>query len=631
MLDKMRENASGWIVKILFAIIIIVFVFAFGMSGMNSTGDPVLATVNDQIITRAEFETAYQRMAEAVRRNNPNIGNEQFSTPQFKQLVLGELISKKLLLAEGAKLGISASDAEVFAGISSQPMFKDANGNFDKNVYQGALRQIRMTPSQFENEFKQELIMDKVKAAVATSANVSEEQARQIFNWIGEQVRIQYIQVKASMYVDDIKVSDDEIKAYYDENKDRFKIPEQLRLRTLSFTPAAMAKYQDVTEEEIAAYYAANQGALQQDEQIKARHILIMTKDTDPEDVQNKAKNKIEEIYQMAKAGDDFAALARTYSEGPSGPSGGELGWFGRGAMVPPFEEAAFALGKGEISEPVRTQFGWHIIQVEDIKDASSRELDEVRDELKQQIAEEKASEKVQDLLDESLDRLVSGMKLEAIADELGLEAVTSEPMPANFLARAFGVTPEAAKTIEELAVETSHHAPIAVNGGFMLVEKIEDLPESVVALDKVKQAITAALNQQKALEMAKAEADKIHAALVADSAKAEKTYERRIVLSEPFDRQGNITGLGQSRPLAEAVFAAKDTAWLPEVYPMGASVVIARLDERVPASEDTWKDQKEFWMQQASQTYQQELMAAYMDNLSKTADVQIARPDLLQ
>lgn len=631
MLDKMRENASGWIVKILFAIIIIVFVFAFGMSGLNSTGDPVLATVNDQVVTRAEYEVAYQRMAEAIGRSNPNISREQFQTPEFRQMVLGELISKKLLLDEADRLGISASDKEVFAGIAAQPSFKGTDGKFSKEIYASALRQIRMTPTQFEADYKQELIMDKVKDAVASTAQVTQDQARQMFNWVGEQVSIDYIQVKSSMFADDVAVSDEEVNEYFEANKERFKIPEQVKVRQLVFTPAELAQHQEVTEEEIAAFFAANQAAMQEGEQVKARHILVMAKDSDPDSVKEEAKKKIDMVLEKAQAGEDFAKLAQEYSEGPSGPSGGDLGWFGRGAMVPPFEKAAFETAKGEIAGPVKTQFGWHIIKVDDRKEGSSKTLDEAKDEIRVQIAQEKASEQVQNLLDESLDRLVSGMNIEDIAKELGLNAVSAEPMPANFMAQAYGISPDAAKIIEELAPGKAHEAPIAINGGYMLVEKIEDIPASYVDLEKAKPSIVNILKGQKASELAKAKADEIHAELQADSAKAEKVYERKIATSEPFDRQGNITGLGFSKELADAVFAAKDENWLPQVFTVGNSVVLARLDSRIPASDDTWKEQKDFWMDQAGNAYKQEMLAAYMDQLSKNADIEITRPDLLQ
>lgn len=631
MLDKMRENASGWIVKILFAIIIIVFVFAFGLSGLNSTGDPVLAKVNDDVVTRAEFEEAYQRMAESVSRSNPEVSRDQLQSPEFRRMVLGDLISRKLLLGEAEKLGIAASDKEVFAGIAAQEGFAGTDGKFDKNVYAAVLRQNRLTPAKYEADYKRQIVMTKVRNAVAASAAVTPEQARRMYDWVNEKVGIDYIQVKSSMFVDDVTVSEDDIKAYYEANKERFKVPERVKIRRLVFTPEALAGHQEVTDEEMAAYYAANQASMAEGEQVKARHILIMVKDSDPEEKRAEAKKKIDEVYEKARSGADFAKLAQEYSEGPTGPSGGDLGWFGRGAMVPPFEEAAFGAEKGDVVGPVKTRFGWHVIKVEDRKEGSARTLDDAKDEIRTQIAREKASEQVQEMLDQSLDRLVSGMKIGDIASELGLEVASGEPMPVETLTRAYGVAPEVAEAIGKLAPGESYHSPVSINGGYMLVEKVEDIPATHLELDQVAAAITRALKTQKTAELAMNKAQEIHKALLADPAKAEKTYERRIATSRPFDRQGNIPDLGTSKELADAVFTAKDDSWLPDLYTIGTDVVIARLDQRVPAPESTWEEHKDFWMQQTGNVYRQEMLAAYMDELSKNADIEITRPDLLQ
>lgn len=624
----MRENASGWIVKILFAIIIIVFVFAFGMSGLNSSGDPVVASVNGQMINRAEFEEAYQRMAEAFTRSNPNVSAEQVKSAQFKQLVLGELISKKLLLAEAEKLGISASNEEVVQGIAEQSMFKNADGVFDKNIYQAALRSIRMTPAAFEEEFRQGIIMEKVREAASEGASVTPEQARQMYDWVGEQVRMDYLVIDPQDYTASVTVSDEEVKKYYDDNIQRFTTPAQVKLRYLAFTPEALARYEVVTDEEIKAAYEATKDTMQQGEQVNARHILVMVKDSDPEEVKEQAKKKIDKVLELAKSGKDFAELAKEYSEGPSNVRGGELGWFGRGQMVPEFEAVAFDTPKGEVSGLVKTQFGWHIIKVEDRKEASIKTLAEARSQLKSELAQEKASDKISDLLDQAMDRLVSGMSLDEIAKELGVETMTPATMPVMFLSQALGLNADATKLLEGLPEGEIHQAPLAVNGGYMIVEKLEDIPAAPMDIAKVKDSIVNSLKVVKATDMAKAEAEKIIGQLNGGEGQA---YADRIKTTEPFDRQGNIPGLGQSKTLVENLFLAKDTNWLSTPYALQSGVVIVRLNERIPASEETWKEQKDFWMEQAGNTYKQEVMAAFMDELSKGADVEIARPDLLQ
>lgn len=629
MLEIMRDNASGWIIKILFAVIIAAFVLTFGLGGLDTSQDPVLATVNDQIITRAEFEDAFQRAAEGMRSQNPNVTSAQLQDPQFKQIVYNELVNSRLLLAEAARLGISASNEEVFAAITRQSIFWNQAGAFDRNIYTMALRSIRMTPAQFEANFKNELIAAKIKDMVSLTAQATPEQARQMFDWVGEQIKIDYIEATPAQFMDAATVDEKEITDFYTKNEARFMVPEQIRLRYLSFTPADLASFQKVTDEEIQAYFDANADSMKQEEEVKARHILIMSKDSDPEADQAEAKKKIDSVYAKAKAGADFAGLAKEYSEGPSSVGGGDLGWFGRGAMVPEFETAAFATEKGAVSAPVKTQFGWHIIFIEDKKEAKAKTLADVKEEIARTIAEEKASEKVTDLLDQSMDRLVSGMTLEGVADELGMLAVTSRPLPEQFLPQAFGLTPEAAKVVMDIPVGQAHQTPLAIDGGYMLVEKVEDIPAAPIELEKVQPTIINAIKQEKATAMAQKAAEEILATVTA-SPDATSLYADRIKTSEPFGRQGDVPGLGQNPNLATALFNAKDTNWLPQPFPMPGGVIVAKINERIPAPAAAWEENKEAWTNQASQNYAQEVLAAFMTGLRQNAEIDIARPDLL-
>ncbi|WP_285906538.1 SurA N-terminal domain-containing protein [Pseudodesulfovibrio pelocollis] len=631
MLEIMRENASGWIVKILFGIIIVVFVFAFGMSGLDTGQDPVLATVNNQIITRAEFEDAFQRAAEGLRSTNPEVTPAQLQDPQFKQMVLGELINNRLLLDEAARLGITASDEEVFAAITRQSYFWNQAGAFDRDIYLAALRSIRMTPTQFETSFKRELIAGKVTDMIRRTALATPEQARQIFDWVGEEARVDYILSAPADFLARASVNEAEVEEFYTANEARFMVPEQVRVRYLLFTPRDLAARQEVSDEEIEAYFRANAATMRQEEAVKASHILIQTSDSDSEEKQADARKRIDAVHALAKAGGDFAALARQHSEGPSAPGGGDLGWFGRGDMVPEFEAAAFATPEGQVTEPLRTQFGWHIIFVEDRKEAGELALDDVRQDISRAIAEEKASDQVSDLLDEAMDLLASGMALDAVADELGMLAVTSSPIPAQGLVQGFGLTPEAAGVVMRIPTGESHKTPLSIDGGYMLVEKVEDIPAAPLPLDEVRESIMASISQRKAFELAMADAQAVLERLTGpDAERAAAELAGRIKTSESFDRQGFVPGLGQNRNLADAAFGATGSEWLPEPFALEAGVIVARLKEIIPASDADWAEQKDAWLEQANRNYQFEALNAYMTNLRQQADVDIARPDLL-
>ena len=630
MLEKMRENASGWVVKVLFGIIIAVFILAFGGGGLQTGGDPIFATVDDEIISVAEFEEAFQRNADTLRRTNPNISTAQLQSPQFKQMVYSDLVNTRLLLTEADRLGVTASDEEVFAGITRLSFFWNEQGQFDREIYLAALRSLRMTPGQFEANFKKEMIADKVMEIVRSAGAATPEQARSIYDWVREQAVVDFIRVNPQAFMDAVEVTPAEVEQRYADNQDRYMTPEQVRVRYLNFTPDDLAAFQDVSEEEIMAFYEANAAAMRQQEEVKARHILILVKEDDPEDVQAEAKAKIDRVHAMAAKGEDFAELARQHSEGPSSVTGGDLGWFGRGDMVPEFETAAFATAKGDVSEPVKTQFGWHVVFVEDRKEAKEKTLDEVRDDIAGRLAREKAAGQLNELLDQAMDRLASGMTIEALADELGLLAVTSRPVAQQLLPQAFGLTPEAAETVMNLPMGSVNPTPLAIDGGYMLVEKVEDIDSAPIELAVVQDSIITEIQRQKALELATAEAETILAAVIADRAVAEKTYADRIETSQPFDRNGALPGLGQNPTLAADVFQAEDDSWLNQPYNLQSGILIVRKREVIPASDAEWAEQKDAWIAQASQNYQQEILGAFLNELRSTAQITLARPDLL-
>lgn len=631
MLEKMRQNASGWIVKILFGIIIVVFVFAFGMSSFDNSGDPILAYVDDEPITRLEFEENFQRTAENVRRGNPNITPAQLQSPEFKRMVLDELVTSRLLQGEAKSLGIGVSEKELFAAITREPAFWNAKGEFDRSIYTAKLHQLRMNPAQFEAMFKQDMIATKLRRYVARAAEVAPEQARQRFDWAAMRAVVDYVEFKPESYAAKVKPTDEDVLAFYEKRQDVFTVPARANFKYIAFTPDALAPFQKVTDQEIEAFYKANLESLKEKEQVKARHILIAV-DEDASDAKvAEAKRKIESVLKQARAGKDFGKLAAKYSEGPSAPSGGDLGWFGKGMMVRKFEKAAFKLGKNQISNPVRTRFGWHIIKVEDRKEAGVPTLAEVRDKVRRDVAEEKAAEKISDLLDAAMDRLVSGMDIQQVATELDLVARTTPELPEADLQKSFGLTPEAAQVLFDLPDGKAHNTPLSINGGYLLAAKVKSVPSTVLPLEKVKDSVLKAVTAEQAMSLAQKDAEVMLAKLSgADADAAAKEYASRIRTSEPFSRQGFIPGLGMNPKLAEAALAAQAGSWLATPFQMQTGVVIVRLNKTILPTDDEWKQAEPSLMASANQAMQMELLNAYMTELRAKADINIVRPDLL-
>ncbi|WP_319762900.1 SurA N-terminal domain-containing protein [Maridesulfovibrio sp.] len=632
MMDILRQSAQSWGIKIAFGIIIAVFIFAFGAGGFNGNTDPVIAYVNDQPVPTQEFMQVYRETAEAMRAQNPNMDSEQFQSPEFKKAVFDQMVSQKLLDAAARKLGISVSNNELSYSIRQIPGFNDDNGKFDMDRYQAFLQSRHMSAATFEDDIRNSALIRKLQEYITLPVKPSETEARKLFDTASEKVQIDYYYISGADFIKNTKISEKEIEDFYKANPDKFTIPARSVIKYLSFTPEALAINETVSPEEIKAYYDANKNDFQQESEVNARHILIaVDKDASEKDVAA-AEKKIKKILAKAKSGQDFAKLAKKYSEGPSSTKGGELGWFSRGSMVKPFEEAAFALKKGEISEPVRTRFGWHLIKVEDVHEAGQKELDQVKDDISNIIAEEKAADSITDKLDHAIDMLASGMKLDKISEDLGIAVQESQKATVKNLAQAFGMTESAAQTIISLASGTSTDMPVAVDGGYILVEKEKDIPPSLSPLKDQKQDIESFLSQQRAMQAAKAKAMVIMSQLTNEKTVAGtlKTIKKDLKTSEPFGRNGFVPNLGMNPKLAQAAFVAKKDQWLSDVFELPGGFIVARLDERIPPKDDAWKAQKDRFIDAIYQQRGNEVFNAFLTSLRSKAQIEYVRKDIL-
>ncbi|MFV0348128.1 MAG: SurA N-terminal domain-containing protein, partial [Halodesulfovibrio sp.] len=348
MLDSIRQNAQSWGVKIAFALIIIVFVF-WGVGSMsNSSRSSVIATVNEEPILIPEFKQAYDQQFAMLKRQIPGLKQEDLKQLGFTQQVLQQLVSKKLLLQEAERLGITVTPQELKKTIASIAVFRNEKDVFDGDLYKRVLEAQGMTPGQFEESYRKDLLIQKMQDYVGLPAAVTDDEARTAFNYAAEKRSIEFTVMPASSFVNKVSVAPEKVKEFYEQNKEQFKQPAKVSLEYITITPKSLAKSVKVDEAEIAAFYDQNaETYFVQDESVHARHILVLVDANAPEATVNEAKAKIEQVLARVKKGEDFAALAKKYSEGPSAPTGGDLGEFGRGAMVKPFEDAAFALEAG--------------------------------------------------------------------------------------------------------------------------------------------------------------------------------------------------------------------------------------------------------------------------------------------
>lgn len=629
MLEAIRNNAQSWGVKLLFAIIVLVFVF-WGVGSFRNPERQVLAEVGDQEVGLKEFVQNYQRQVEALRREQGDVSSQALKNMDLKRQVLEQMINQRLIQSKAEDLGLFVGSTEVRTRIRGMSAFQGEDAQFDPNRYQGLLRMNNLSPSQFESDIRMDLVGETLRRVVTAPVQVPESEARELFDYMQAKATIDYVRFPAQDYMQQVEVTEDDIAAYYKEHKGEYERPATMSMKALVITPKTLAQGQEVSLEEVEAYYEDHQQEFTRPEQVKARHILIRLADNATEEEMAKARQEIEEAARRLEQGADFAQVAEEVSEGPSAERGGDLGWFGRNSMVQEFEEAAFALQSGEISQPVRTQFGYHLIQVTDRREAGVQPLDQVREDIQNRLAREKAMQGLEDRLDEVLQIVLTSGDLEQAADAVGLSVKEIGPISRKNPPQDFNLGQKQMDKLLQMQEGEITDTPIMLDNGYVVAQKTGHEPDHIPALDQIEDQVREAVKKQRARELATAAAQEALEQLTTGKTAQELGYE--VQTSQPFTRrQGSIPGLGQNQELAQAVFAAQEGQWLDKPYIVQDTTILARVNNVSPPADTMWEDQKSFWIENVRRLREQTLFQAYLQGLREEAEVSILIPKALE
>lgn len=609
MLDVIRSHAQSWGVKVAFGLIIVVFVF-WGVGTMHEGPTSVVATVNKKPIVIRDFSREYERQVEALRTRFPGVTADELKKLGLKRQVLQQMVAEMLLQQEAERLGVTVTPIELRSAIEQIPVFRDAEGRFDPETYKKVLKAQQTTPGRFEDGVRRDMLGRKMRALVTAGAVVTDAEARDMFTFAQEKRSIDYVLFPIDEYAAAAKVDDAKLHEWYEAHKTQFTVPQKVRLDFVRISPEALAANVEIPETAIAAFYGENAASyFMQPERVRARHILVRVPAEASDDMVQKAKARIEEAAAQIKGGKDFAAVAAKFSEDGSASNGGELGWFGRGEMVKPFEDAAFGLKPGEVSAPVRSQFGFHLVKSEGHEAQRQKSLDEVRPEIRKRLAEEKAIEKVHDSLDGALELVSAGKSLDDIAAQLKLERQTSEPLTREAAATTLGLKPGDVTLAFSAPAGTVIDTPLEAAGGYIIARVAEVAPEHVPAFDTVRDKVLTAVREEEGARLALSAAE--------DAFKASREGElpaatlARVKTSPLFGRDGNIPGLGLDPALAAAAFSAEKGVWSDKPHSTPQGVVLLRVREITKPTDAQW--------QAVSSTVRETILAAKREEMFRT------------
>lgn len=506
MLSEIRDRATGWIAYIIVGIIIIPFAF-WGVNEYFAGGEEVVvAEVGDAEIQQVEYRRALEnRRAQMRRILGEDFQPEITNSPEFKRGVLEDLIAQRLLDQHADEQGYRVGDDLLAQRIRTNPRFRQ-DDRFSPEVYRGAVAQMGLTEAGFEARFRQQLVLEQIRDGIQESAFVSPDQRSRLLELMLQERRFDLALLTADRFIDDVEVSEAEIEREYEDNSDRYRTPERLKVEYVELSVEDLASSISLTDKEIEEAYERNKDRFSTDPVRRASHILIETPSDAGEQERREAREEADELLEQLRAGADFAELAREHSDDPGSASqGGDLGTVAPGAMVEPFEEALFALDtEGALTGPVATRFGYHIIKLTEYEPADGQPLSAVRDQI---VEEERTRQAEAMFLDRAEEfRNISYEEpnsLAPVADQLDLEIHTSDwftrdegtGIAANPKVReaAFG---------EDVYTDNLNSEAIEVDiNTLVVVRQLDRQPASVLPLAEVRADIEAGLRRRKAEE----------------------------------------------------------------------------------------------------------------------------------
>ncbi|MBI5233281.1 MAG: SurA N-terminal domain-containing protein [Deltaproteobacteria bacterium] len=508
MLDVIRKRKNSMIIILaLFAIIVVFIFWGVGPTPTQKGGGSVIATVDGVEISANEYAKIYRRQLDYMRETFKEQFSEEFiERMNLKERTINMLVNRILVVKEAQKQGVRVEDKDVQSAVTQIPAFQK-DGKFNEDLYFRVLEQNRMKPAEFEDNVRQDILSDKMKAEVLKDVKVTTEEVRDHYTKENRKVSLDVVAVETLQYLKVVEVADEEAKGYFEKNGSRFMEPVRIKAFYARIRLNDVEKTVSPSEEDIKGYYERNIMEFQKQKEVKARHILIK-RDAKP-GVDPKAL--AEEVLAKVKKGEDFAALAKKYSEDPgSGPRGGDLGYFGQGIMVKPFDDAVFSLKKGETSGIVETEFGFHIIRVEDIREPRLIPLGEAKKDIERSLRKQKSEEIILEKMEalKSAFRDIEDLKgLEDAAKARGAEPFTSPLISANDKAGELTMY-DGLKKEAFLLGAGGVTGPIEANGAFYLVKLIERVDAHLPSFEKTIEKVKVELAMEKARAVAKAKAE---------------------------------------------------------------------------------------------------------------------------
>lgn len=633
MLDRMRRH-KNWL-KWSLALVVVSFVLLYipsfmGDATQGAAGNSVVADVEGREITAAQFRRVYTQQMQAYRQSyGANVDDKLLKQLGIDQRIVQQMIQEEASLAEASRLGIKASDAEIRERILALPAFQE-NGQFiGDQRYRQLLRMQSppMRPDEFENQIRRSVVTEKLQAALTGWMTVAESDVVSEFKKRNERVKVQVVTFPADKFREGLVASDAEVAKQFEDHKESYRIGEKRKVRYLTIDQEGLRQRATVTGQQIERSYNDNIQQYSQPEQVRASHILLKTEGKDDAAV----KKQAEDLLAQIKKGANFEELAKKHSQDEvSAAKGGDLDFFNKGQMVPEFDQAAFSLQPGQMTDLVKSSFGYHIIKVTDKKAATVKTLDEVRPQIEDQLKYEQAQGAAQKVADEVAAQLKKPGDFDTVARARGLQGGESGLFLPNEPITGLGMAPAVGQRAFELK-EGEVSEPLRTPQGFAFITVTGTQAAYVPKLDEVKSKVRDEVLKQKAIEAAREKASTLSAVMKSgDFEKAAKAAGLEVKTTELITRGAPMGDAGVSPALEAAAFALPaGSVSDPVVTDTGAAIV--KVVERKDVAADELTKQKDSIRNELLNERKNKFFAAYMTKARQRMKININRETIAQ
>jgi peptidyl-prolyl cis-trans isomerase D len=626
MLQILRDKAQSIVIQAIVVVIALVFIF-WGVGTNMMDKQEAAIVVNDEEISFQQFQQAYDQAYSRISQQfGGTIPKGLAESLNIRQQVITQLTQQALLRQGGLEMGLMVSGHEIQKEIETMIQFQE-NGQFSLERYKTILASNRLSPTKFEKSMRYDLLSQKSITSLSNFAlSPTDFEIEDLYTLEKETVSVSYVAVSPEAFIADIEVTDAELEAWFQEAGSKYLTDPMIQLTYLPFSYNDIGDKITIEESDIQGYYDQHLPEYQIPEKRGAKHILFMASPEDSAEVHAAQKLKATEILEQANGGEDFSALAKQHSEGPSGPNGGDLGLFGRGQMVKPFEDAVFSLNEGEISEVVQTDFGYHIILLEEIQEPKIRSLEEVREEIVSTLKMEQAKPLAFQVANEAYEKIIGAGSLDAyLAANPDTAVITTE-----FFSQA---APPSGMTVEPqflerafLLKENELSSIVETAGGYAIISASGIMAPEVPELVTIKEEVIGDFKNEKAGEAAKEAAEK----LISDLGEGNSSFDELAQTAGLEVRQsGLLTKAGTAEDgsfppsLVQSVFRLSANTPLPEEPDLvGTDYYVYKFVERKPPESLISEDDRERYREMLLQFKQQQIVDGWLKNQQAAADI---------